>query len=146
MLSKRILHKLADICIGLANSCCLVCAVAVPHAHMCLVLSMSSQPTPLCSQQAVVRLNSGGYVRGSAGKNAEWFGIYSPPFCHCYVECWVVSHLKNDVCLSWGGDWVYPKTLLILCMGCSCSPWSKKNLFFLSWVKINKGTSAPKGG
>lgn len=76
MLSKRMLHKLADICSGLANSRCLVRVELCVYAHMCLVLSRSSRPTPLCSQQAVARLNFGAYVRDNPGKSAELFGIY----------------------------------------------------------------------
>lgn len=86
MLSKRILHKLADIWSGLANSHSLVCGGCV-YVHMCLVLSMSSLPTPLCSQQAAGRLNFGSYVRHSLGKypNHLEFTLSTnlfPPLCH----------------------------------------------------------------
>lgn len=85
MLSKRILQKLADIWSGLASSHCLVCLCV--YVHMCLVLSMSSLPTPLCSQQAAGRLNFGGYVRDSLGKHPNHLeftlstNLFSP-LCH----------------------------------------------------------------
>lgn len=142
MLSKRILHKLADICSGLASSRCLVCVVAVcVCARVSGIVHELQTPSPLlpaaCWETEFWQLRKRQSRKtcqaiwnlSSALTSFLHCVIHFKKILFCFVDCRDVSHLKKWCLSVLGRELGVPKdtSLLLLSMGCGCSPWSQKS-------------------
>lgn len=145
MLNKRILHKLADICSGLANCCCHVCVVAVRVcAHVPGIVNELPTHSPLlpagCCETEVWGLRK---RQSRKACQAIWNLLlaltsflhcvihFKKNFCFCFVECRVVSSEKMmSVCLGEGIGCTKRLLLASAFHGLWLLSLESKNLFF----------------